>query len=125
MECRAPTTVCLTRQALFRKAKRERKLNHMQSLLRLAFLACPYQIQYFQLSLVIDLPRLVLAHTAGTIFGLCNTFGSLSGIVGVTAVGFIVEATKSFATVFQLTAGLYVLGTIAWHFMCVGEKVFD
>lgn len=49
----------------------------------------------------------------------------LAGIVGVTAVGFIVEATKSFSPVFQLTAALYVIGTIVWLLLCTGERVFD
>ena len=61
---------------------------------------------------------------AGKMFGLCNTFGSLSGIIGVTAVGFIVEATGSFSGVFLLTASLYVAATIAWNLMCTGEVVF-
>ncbi|KAF5829807.1 major facilitator superfamily domain-containing protein [Dunaliella salina] len=62
---------------------------------------------------------------AGKMFGLSNTFGSLSGIVGVTAVGFIVEATNSFSPVFQLTAGLYVMGTLVWWLLATGERVFD
>lgn len=61
---------------------------------------------------------------AGKMFGLCNTFGSLSGIVGTTAVGFIVESTRSFAPVFQLTACLYVVGTVVWNLLCTGERVF-
>jgi len=62
---------------------------------------------------------------SGQMFGLCNTFGSLSGIVGVTAVGYIVEATHSFSAVFQLTASLYVIGTIVWLLLATGERVFD
>lgn len=62
---------------------------------------------------------------AGQMFGLCNTFGSLSGIIGVTAVGFIVEATKSFSAVFQLTAALYVIGAVVWLALATGERVFD
>jgi ACS family sodium-dependent inorganic phosphate cotransporter/ACS family sodium-dependent inorganic phosphate cotransporter-like MFS transporter 9 len=62
---------------------------------------------------------------AGMMFGLCNTFGSLSGILGVTAVGFIVQYTKSFSTVFQITAGLYILGTMVWLALATGERVFD
>ncbi|GAX82958.1 hypothetical protein CEUSTIGMA_g10385.t1 [Chlamydomonas eustigma] len=61
---------------------------------------------------------------AGKMFGLCNTFGSLSGIIGVTAVGFIVEATKSFSTVFLMTAGMYIAATIAWNLLCRAEVVF-
>ena len=62
---------------------------------------------------------------AGKMFGLCNTFGSLSGIVGVTAVGFIVEATGSFSPVFLLTASMYVVATIIWNVLCTGEVVFS
>ncbi len=61
----------------------------------------------------------------GKMFGLCNTFGSLSGIIGVTAVGFIVEATGSFSPVFYLTAAMYVFGAAVWLLLCTGERVFD
>lgn len=62
---------------------------------------------------------------AGMMFGLCNTFGSLSGIVGVTAVGFVVQATQSFSPVFLLTAGMYVVGALVWNLLATGERVFD
>lgn len=62
---------------------------------------------------------------AGKMFGLCNTFGSLSGIVGVTAVGFIVEATNSFAPVFKLTAAMYVVATLVWWALATGQRVFE
>lgn len=61
---------------------------------------------------------------AGQMFGLCNTFGCLSGIAGVLAVGFIVEVTGSFTPVFLITAGLYVVAVIAWNLLCTGERVF-
>eukprot|EP00798_Chlamydomonas_sp_ICE-L_P005799 gene5799-6082_t len=61
---------------------------------------------------------------AGKMFGVCNTFGSFAGILGVTAVGFIVEATGSFSPVFYLTSAFYVVGTLAWLLMCTGERVF-
>ncbi|GLC37990.1 hypothetical protein PLESTB_000448400 [Pleodorina starrii] len=67
----------------------------------------------------------VAPRAAGKMFGLCNTFGCLSGIVGVTAVGFIVEASRgSFAPVFALTAGLYVIATIIWNLYCTTEPLF-
>lgn len=61
---------------------------------------------------------------AGQMFGLCNTFGSLSGLIGVTAVGFVVEKTGSFNTVFQLTAVMYVVATLVWNLLCTGDRVF-
>ena len=62
---------------------------------------------------------------AGQMFGLCNTFGTLAGIVGVSAVGFIVERTGSFDPVFKITALLYIMGTVVWNLLCVGTKVFE
>ena len=66
----------------------------------------------------------IAPHNAGQMFGLCNTFGSLSGIVGVSAVGFIVQSTGSFDLVFKITAGLYLIGTAVWNLLCTGEVVF-
>ncbi|PNH05045.1 putative anion transporter 4, chloroplastic [Tetrabaena socialis] len=77
-----------------------------------------------QAGFVANMSDIAPAH-AGKMFGLCNTFGCLSGIVGVTAVGFIVEATKSFAPVFQLTSALYVAATVVWNLYCTADKVFD
>eukprot|EP00879_Flechtneria_rotunda_P031517 GHRR01034436.1.p1 GENE.GHRR01034436.1~~GHRR01034436.1.p1 ORF type:complete len:178 (+),score=50.29 GHRR01034436.1:332-865(+) len=61
---------------------------------------------------------------AGQMFGLCNTFGCLSGILGVLSVGFIVETTGSFVHVFQITAALYVFAVVCWNLLCTGDKVF-
>ncbi|GAB4816678.1 hypothetical protein N2152v2_003724 [Parachlorella kessleri] len=62
---------------------------------------------------------------AGRLFGLCNTFGSFAGILGVSAAGFIVEKTGSFSNVFYITAALYVLGTVVWNLYCTADKQFD
>ena len=67
----------------------------------------------------------IAPRNAGQMFGLCNTFGSLSGIVGVSAVGFIVQRTGSFDTVFKITAALYLVGTVIWNLFCTGEVVFE
>jgi ACS family sodium-dependent inorganic phosphate cotransporter/ACS family sodium-dependent inorganic phosphate cotransporter-like MFS transporter 9 len=61
---------------------------------------------------------------AGAMFGLCNTFGSAAGIVGVTAAGAIVQATGSFAPLFYVTAGLYVVGATVFGGLARGERVF-
>jgi ACS family sodium-dependent inorganic phosphate cotransporter/ACS family sodium-dependent inorganic phosphate cotransporter-like MFS transporter 9 len=61
---------------------------------------------------------------AGKMFGLCNTFGTAAGILGVTAVGWVVEWTGSFDLVFRITAAMYVLGVLVWNWLCVGEQVF-
>ncbi len=61
---------------------------------------------------------------AGQMFGLANTFGCIAGILGVVAVGVVVEATGSFTPVFQLTAAMYVVGVAVWNLLCTGERVF-
>jgi predicted MFS family arabinose efflux permease len=66
-----------------------------------------------------------IAPTAGgRMFGLCNTFGCAAGVLGVTAVGVVVEALGSFAPVFAATAGMYVVATGVWLAWCTGERVF-
>lgn len=62
---------------------------------------------------------------AGRLFGLCNTFGSLAGVLGVSAVGFIVEHTGSFAPVFYVTAALYVFGLICWNLLLSTDVQFS
>ncbi|CAL8468433.1 g7973 [Coccomyxa elongata] len=62
---------------------------------------------------------------AGQMFGLCNTFGSLSGIVGVSIVGYVVQRTGSFSPIFKMTAVLYVFGTLIWNLFCTGNVVFE
>lgn len=66
----------------------------------------------------------VAPRAAGQMFGLCNTFGSAAGILGVVAVGFVVEATGSYVPVFQLTAAMYLVGVAVWNLMATGERVF-
>lgn len=61
---------------------------------------------------------------AGQMFGLCNTWGSLAGIVGTASVGFIVERTGSFTPVFQVTALLYALATVFWNLYCTSDAQF-
>jgi ACS family sodium-dependent inorganic phosphate cotransporter/ACS family sodium-dependent inorganic phosphate cotransporter-like MFS transporter 9 len=61
---------------------------------------------------------------AGQMFGLCNTFGSAAGILGVVTVGLVVEATGSFAPVFLATAAMYVFAVVVWNLLCTGERVF-
>lgn len=66
----------------------------------------------------------VAPSNAGQMFGLCNTFGSLAGILGTASVGFIVEKTGSFNAVFQLTAVLYIAATLVWNRFCTSEPQF-
>ena len=59
---------------------------------------------------------------AGKMFGLCNTFGSLSGVASAIVAGKIMAATGSLNLVFSITVGLYVAGALAWMLLCSGER---
>ena len=59
---------------------------------------------------------------AGRMFGLCNTFGSLSGVASAIVTGKLLATTGGFAAVFQLTAGFYVAGAAAWLALCTSER---
>lgn len=61
---------------------------------------------------------------AGQLFGLCNTFGSFAGIVGVSAAGALLEATGSFNTLFYVSAALYIIGAVVFGVWAQGERVF-
>jgi ACS family sodium-dependent inorganic phosphate cotransporter/ACS family sodium-dependent inorganic phosphate cotransporter-like MFS transporter 9 len=67
----------------------------------------------------------VAPNHAGRLFGLCNTFGSFAGILGVSVAGLLVEKTGSFALVFQITAVLNIIGTVVWNLFATAEKQFD
>lgn len=61
---------------------------------------------------------------AGQLFGLCNTFGSLAGIVGVSAAGVLLEATGSFNALFYVSAVLYAAGAVVFGLWAQGEPAF-
>eukprot|EP00892_Ulva_mutabilis_P007198 jgi/Ulvmu1/4850/UM020_0136.1 len=65
----------------------------------------------------------VAPEDAGQLFGLCNTFGSFAGIVGVSAAGFLLEATGSFNTLFYLSAVLYAVGAVVFGVWAKGEPI--
>eukprot|EP01025_Chloroclados_australasicus_P039277 TRINITY_DN4059_c0_g2_i1.p1 TRINITY_DN4059_c0_g2~~TRINITY_DN4059_c0_g2_i1.p1 ORF type:complete len:491 (+),score=64.78 TRINITY_DN4059_c0_g2_i1:26-1474(+) len=61
---------------------------------------------------------------AGELFGLSNTFGSMAGILGVGLVGWLVEKTGSFKSVFLVTGGIYIFSLIVWMTLCRTEQFF-
>ena len=46
--------------------------------------------------------------------GWMNTLGNLGGLIGPLVVGVVVEQSQSWAIPFYITAGLYVVGGLAW-----------
>ena len=67
----------------------------------------------------------VCPSAAGSLFGLCNTFGCAAGGAGVAGAGALVQASGgSFSGVFAVTAGLYLLGAAIFWGWAEGEAQF-
>ncbi len=62
---------------------------------------------------------------AGVIMGLSNTAATIPGIIGVYVSGSILEATGSWALVFQTAAGVYVFGLVFYLIFASSRKLFD
>lgn len=62
---------------------------------------------------------------AGVIMGLSNTAATIPGIVGVYISGLILEATGSWAMVFQTAAGVLTFGLVFYLLFASAEQLFD
>jgi len=62
---------------------------------------------------------------AGVIMGLSNTAATIPGIIGVYVSGMILQATGSWAVVFQTAAGVYVFGLVFYLIFASSRKLFD
>ena len=62
---------------------------------------------------------------AGTMMGLTNTAGTIPGVIGVFVSGLILEATGSWALVFQVAAGITIFGLVFFLLFAKGEREFD
>lgn len=62
---------------------------------------------------------------AGVLMGISNTAGTLPGIVGVVATGYILDVTGSWAIVFGTAAAVYLVGLAVWLLFATGERVID
>ena len=67
----------------------------------------------------------VAPNHAGKLMGITNTFATIPGIVGVTVTGYILDATQSWALVFQVAAGVTLFGLVFYLIFGSGEKQFD
>jgi len=62
---------------------------------------------------------------AGTLMGITNTAGTIPGIIGVYVTGLILELTGSWALVFQVAAGVTIVGLVFFLLFSSGRKLFD
>jgi hypothetical protein len=61
---------------------------------------------------------------AGVLLGLSNTAGVLAGVAGSLATGFILQH-GSWAQVWHVAIGWYLVGTVIWNTCSTGERIFD
>jgi ACS family sodium-dependent inorganic phosphate cotransporter len=62
---------------------------------------------------------------AGTLMGITNTAGTIPGIIGVYVSGLILEVTGSWALVFQVAAGVTLVGLVFYLAFSSGRKLID
>jgi ACS family sodium-dependent inorganic phosphate cotransporter len=62
---------------------------------------------------------------AGTLMGITNTAGTIPGIVGVYVTGVILQVTGSWALVFQVAAGVTLVGLVFFLLFSSSRKLFD
>jgi ACS family sodium-dependent inorganic phosphate cotransporter len=62
---------------------------------------------------------------AGTLMGITNTAGTIPGIIGVYVSGLILELTGSWALVFQLAAGVTLVGLVVFLLLSSSRRLFD
>ena len=62
---------------------------------------------------------------AGTLMGITNTAGTIPGIIGVYVSGLILEATGSWALVFQVASGVTLFGLVFFLLFSSGKRLFD
>lgn len=62
---------------------------------------------------------------ADVVAGITNTAGTMPGVIGVLLTGWIVDMTGSFASAFQFSAAVNILGLLVWLRWSTGEKAVD
>jgi MFS family permease len=67
----------------------------------------------------------IAPRSAGTLMGITNTAATIPGIIGVYVSGLILDATGSWAIVFDVAAGVALFGLAFYLVFASGKKVFD
>lgn len=62
---------------------------------------------------------------ADVLYGLSNTAGTIPGIAGVAATGWLLDLTGSYNATFAVAAGVNLFGAIIWVIWGTGERVID
>ncbi len=66
----------------------------------------------------------IAPRSAGTLMGITNTAATIPGIIGVYVSGLILDATGSWAIVFDVAAGVALFGLVFYLIFASGKRVF-
>ena len=62
---------------------------------------------------------------ADVLFSITNTAGTLPGIIGVAATGFLLDLTGGYTATLIVAAGVNVVGAIVWLIWGTGKRILD
>jgi MFS transporter, ACS family, solute carrier family 17 (sodium-dependent inorganic phosphate cotransporter), other len=62
---------------------------------------------------------------ADVLLGISNTAGTLPGVIGVAATGWLLDLTHSYATAFIVTAAICTAGLVVWWLFATSDRLID
>lgn len=101
------------------------QLSHVNSpAMAVLCMACSQGTDAFSQSGLYSNHQDIAPRYSGVLLGLSNTAGVLAGVFGTAATGYILQH-GSWDNVFEVSVGLYLVGTVVWNLFSTGEKIID
>ncbi|GAB2274452.1 Sodium-dependent phosphate transport protein 1, chloroplastic [Dionaea muscipula] len=101
------------------------QLSHVDSpAMAILCMACSQGTDAFSQSGLYSNHQDIAPRYSGILLGLSNTAGVLAGVFGTAATGYILQH-GSWDNVFEVSVGLYLVGTVVWNLFSTGEKIID
>ncbi|KAI5675025.1 hypothetical protein M9H77_05975 [Catharanthus roseus] len=101
------------------------QLSHVDSpAMAVLCMACSQGTDAFSQSGLYSNHQDIAPRYSGVLLGLSNTAGVLAGVFGTAATGYILQH-GSWDNVFEVSVGLYLVGTVVWNLFSTGEKILD
>ncbi|XP_074303071.1 sodium-dependent phosphate transport protein 1, chloroplastic-like [Silene latifolia] len=101
------------------------QLSHVDSpIMAVLCMACSQGTDAFSQSGLYSNHQDIAPRYSGILLGLSNTAGVLAGVLGTAATGYILQH-GSWDNVFEVSVGLYLVGTVVWNLFSTGEKILE
>ncbi|EXC01477.1 Sodium-dependent phosphate transport protein 1 [Morus notabilis] len=101
------------------------QLSHVDSpAMAVLCMACSQGTDAFSQSGLYSNHQDIAPRYSGVLLGLSNTAGVLAGVFGTASTGYILQH-GSWDNVFEVSVGLYLVGTVVWNLFSTGEKIID